>query len=359
MTSAHKWNDVRIFIKECSALAAYGFDVSIVATDCPDQIVNEVRIVGVNSVPGGRFTRMRKTSSKVVQKAIELNADIYHFHDPELLQFAKKLKALGKKVIYDSHEDVPRQILGKYWINKYLRKIISKIFERYENKVVRSIDSVVAATPHIRERFAKINPNCVDVCNYPILEENYYATEWKNKTNAVCYIGGVTKIRGALQIVEAIEQCNAQLIIAGEITPKELEEQLKALKGWSNVDYLGFVDRKKVYEVMDMSIAGLVTLHPTINYLDSLPIKMFEYMSAGIPVIASNFPLWKEIIEGSNSGICVDPMDSNSIANAINLLLNDRQLAERMGSNGRKIVTEKYNWRHEASKLIALYKSLI
>jgi glycosyltransferase involved in cell wall biosynthesis len=121
---------------------------------------------------------------------------------------------------------------------------------------------------------------------------------------------------------------------------------------------LGVLDRRGVAEVLGRSVAGLVTLHPLVNYLDALPIKMFEYMSAGIPVIASDFVLWREIVQDGGCGLCVDPLKPNEIANAIDYLVTHPDEARRLGQNGRRAVVERYNWTVEEGKLLAFYGRL-
>ena len=124
------------------------------------------------------------------------------------------------------------------------------------------------------------------------------------------------------------------------------------------MDYRGWLDRQGVKTVLNESFAGLVTLHPIVNYLDALPVKMFEYMAAGLPVIASNFALWKQIIEGNQCGLCVDPLNPKAIAEAIDYLVTHPEEAEKMGLNGQRAVQELYNWGNEERKLIQLYESL-
>jgi len=106
-------------------------------------------------------------------------------------------------------------------------------------------------------------------------------------------------------------------------------------------------------------MAGLVTLHPIVNYIDALPVKMFEYMVAGIPVIASNFSLWREIIEGNKCGLCVDPLNPSEIAKAIDYIMTHPAEAQQMGKNGLRAVQEQYNWDIEEKKLLALYEQLL
>lgn len=359
-TSAHRPDDVRIFHKECTTLAAAGFEVYLVATNCEEEIKNGVHIINASVPVSGRFTRMWKTSKLVYKKALSLDADVYHFHDPELLRFALRLKRKGKKVIYDAHEDVPRQILGKHWIPKGIRKIISTVFELYENFIVKKLSYVIVSTPTIKQRFIKINSKTEAICNYPILKENTDLPLWETRKSEICYVGGITAIRGVKELVESISLVqNASLNIAGLYSPESLKSDLMLLEGWSKVNDYGYIGRNEIVGILNKSKVGMVTLYPQLNYLDSLPIKMFEYMLAGLPVIASNFPLWKEIIEDCNCGLTVDPKNPSEIATAIDFILSNNYKAEQMGKNGRKAVLEKYNWDAEAKKLIGVYQVLL
>ena len=146
--------------------------------------------------------------------------------------------------------------------------------------------------------------------------------------------------------------------LGGEFSEPDVEVHVRSQTGWQWVDELGWLDRVGVKTVLDRSVAGLVTLHPVINYIDALPVKMFEYMAAGVPVIASHFPLWREIIEGNDCGLCIDPLDPAAIAKAIDYLVTHPQEAERMGRNGQRAVAEKYNWTLEEAKLLEFYQGM-
>ena len=359
LTSVHKPTDIRIFEKECRSLAKAGFDTSLIAVNAKTEVMEGVNIIGVPCNYKSRLKRILKASKAVYQKALELDADIYHFHDPELLPFGKKLKNKGKIVIYDAHEDLPRQILAKFWIPILARKSLSLMSEWYENKIVAKLDTILTSTEFIQNRFLAINPNCHTICNFPFINELANNEPWENKNNEICYIGKITRIRGINELLDSLNYTEGiKLNLAGGYSSEKFKNELMENSNWRKVNELGVVNRIGIQEILKQSKIGIVTLHPTINYLDSLPIKLFEYMSAGIPVIASHFPLWKEIVEGNNCGVCVDPQKPDEIAKAINHLLSNNEKAKQMGLNGRKAVEEKYNWENEEQVLISIYKKL-
>lgn len=358
LTTVHPWNDVRIFEKECVSLAAAGFEVYLVAMNAPEGVYQGVRVVSVNAEKSKRFSRMWKSVELVYQKAISLNADIYHFHDPELLRISGKLIKAGKKVIYDSHEDLPRQILDKTWIKPWLRKSISRGIEWYENNKVARLSAVVAATPHIQERFLHVNKNVVNVNNFPVLEVIPYQPDWNLRQNTLCYVGGITITRGIRELVESLPIHGFSLELAGNFIPASLRDSLISLPGWRYVKEAGFLNRTEIGKLLRTTRIGIVTLHPTKAYIDSLPIKLFEYMAAGLPVITSDFPLWRGIVDKYRCGLCVDPLNPVAIADAVKFLMEHPDEARLMGERGRAASLEYYNWTQEARKLIALYKSL-
>jgi len=362
LTSAHPRYDTRIFIKMCSSLAKKeNYKVNIVVADgLGDETKNSVSIVDVGAKTGGRISRMTKTVKKVFEKAKELNSDIYHLHDPELIPIGLKLKKLGKKVIFDAHEDLPKQILGKHYLGNFTKKVLSKSIEIYEKISLKKFDYIITATPYIRDKFLKINKNSCDINNFPILDELLSDVKYSYRKNQVCYIGVLAEVRGIKEIVKSMEYCvDTNLVIAGSFFDNNIEKEVKNYKGWKKVDFKGFVGRDEIKNILDSSKVGLVTLHPIINYLDALPVKMFEYMAAGLPVISSDIKLWKDIVEETNCGICVNPREPKEIADAIKYIIDNPKEAEQMGMNGKKAVIEKYNWGIEERKLFKLYSDMV
>lgn len=361
MTSVHQPDDTRIFLKECRTLAAAGYEVHLIAPDAADNVESGVRLWSVRRPGSGRrLARMTATTLQAYRRAASLDADLYHFHDPELMPVALLLARTGARVIYDAHEDLAAAVADKSWIRPGLRSLVARFIERAEPAAANCLSAVVTATPAIERRFARCRCPVVTVNNYPQLSEfQDVPRRVRLGEPAVCYVGAITEIRGIETVIKAIGMTNARLLLAGSFDPPSLRDRLCAMAEWSHVESLGAVGRSEVGEIFARSVAGIVTFRPAANHLRSQPTKLFEYMSAGLPVIASSFALWREIIESSQCGICVDPTSSEALADAIRWITSHPREAHEMGENGRRAVQATYNWEVEGGNLLALYGSLL
>ncbi|WP_081897699.1 glycosyltransferase [Massilia sp. BSC265] len=361
LSSAHPRFDTRIFVKQCRSLANHGHEVSLVVADgLGDDCRNGIRILDVGR-PSGRRERMLRSTWRVGRAALSLDADVYQLHDPELIPIGLRLAVGGRKVVFDAHEDVPCQLLDKPYLSPRGGRLLARAYVALEACALRRFDGVLAATPVIRDRLAAYNALTVDVNNYPRIEEFTRPAPGAQVRDSFCYVGSISAIRGIRELVEACSMLRtpARLALAGGFAEADLEAEVRRQPGWNRVDALGHLDRAGVTGVLERAFAGLVTLLPTASYREALPVKMFEYMAAGIPVIASDFPLWRDIVEGSRCGLCVDPHDPAAIAAAIDHLAAHPCEAREMGANGRRAVLERYNWENEEDKLIAFYADLL
>lgn len=356
LTSVHRHCDVRIFYKECVTLAAAGYEVFLIELNTKTEEKDGVKIISIHYPIQSRFKRMTVGVWKIYREALKLNACIYHFHDPELMWAGWLLKRKGKKVVYDVHEDLTLQIYTKPYLPEFLKGMFSFMYSLIESFFVRKFDALITAEDLNAERLKKKNSKVISLNNYPEIKEAI--TSVFEKKSALCYAGGITEMRGINEMIESLRLAKTELILAGEFSPSSLSE--KYLKQADNfISYRGYVSRDEVKKIYNQSIAGLLLLHPTKNYLRSMPIKMFEYMEAGLPIIASNFPLWKKIFEQYGCVIWVNPFDINEIAEAIVLLKENENLRNEMGLKARKAVIENFNWNAESKKLIQLYQSIL
>lgn len=364
LTSAHQRYDVRIFEKECVSLANAGYSVTLVVNDnYPNEIKNGVEIISTSYVPKNRLDRMIYSTRKVYMVALEINADIYHFHDPELLPIGNKLKKAGKIVIFDAHEDTEVQILDKKWIPIIIKKLVAKSYKAYSRKKIKSFDAIISVTPHIVDKFYNDNKKTFMITNYPIISDCIDEVQINNKFMSpyICFAGGVSEQWMHDKIINAIEEIDGiKYVIAGGGSDSYFE-LLKTLEGWKRVEYIGKVPHNEVKKIYASAIAGMA-----VNYCSQIKetgslgnTKIFEYMEAGVPIICSDYPIWKEIIKKYNCGIYVNPNDSYDIKKAITYLYNNPRKAKEMGHNGRIAATNEFNWKHEERKLIDLYKNLL
>lgn len=364
LTSVHSPFDVRIFYKECRSIARAGYDVTLIACKDCDEVRDGVQL---RAIPrhSARISRMIRTVWAVYRKSTQQDARLYQFHDPELIPVGLLLRLLGKKVVYDAHEDVASDILGKYYIPRWLRHPLAWFIASVEAIASRFFSAVVTATVPISDRFRSRNEHTVVISNYPILEEGRApnAREWPQRSCSVAYVGVLARDRCLPEMVRAMAlvsgKCRATLKLAGAFSPKGLMEDVARLEGWDRVVVLGILGQDQIAELLANVRAGLVILRPTPSFLQSAPIKMFEYMAAGIPVIASDFPGFREVVEEARCGLLVDPLDPQAIADAIQFILAHPIEAEEMGRRGRAAVEARYNWASEERKLLDLYKSLL
>lgn len=362
LTSVHSPFDGRIFHKECKTLAGAGHEAILVVPHGREEVREGVRIKPVPK-PKTRRQRMTTTLWHVYKAAVAEDASVYHFHDSELIPVSLLLRLRGKRVIYDVHEDLPRQILSKQWIPLWLRGGIARIAELTERLSATQFNGVVAATSVIARRFPQ--SKTVTVQNFPILGEVVPPDSfpYRERDPLIVYAGGITEFQGIRELIGAMAllpaSLGAKLILAGQFDPPALETEVKKMPGWDRVLFMGQQQRKDVMRLLNTTRIGVVVDHPIPNYLDGYSTKLFEYMASRIPVVVSAFPLWRELLAGIDCGVFVNPLNPNAIAEAIQWLLTHPEEAAAMGKRGQEAVLARYNWETEARKLLSVYQRVM
>ena len=359
-------SDIRVFEKECTSLVKAGFQVSLISPNAKNEIKNGVKIIGVPFHKKGLIARLFKLPRLLYTTALSVNADIYHFNDPASLFYGSLLKRRGKKVIFDSFEDHPSLILEHKFLPFFIRKMISKIYTYFEYYNCKNFDALIFCYHWSQSRLMTACNNNALIFNFPIINEDHVNNQ-KIKSEldfSLCYAGLFSDMWNIENILSALKSLDKiKFNLAGHGSDSIIEKFSKN-EGWGKVNYFGKLNHDDVNKlVYSKSSVGMALL-------DYIPLckgnvgnlsnnKFFEYLLSGLPIICTDFILWKEIIDNNNCGICVNPRSVSSIAEAIKYLVDNPEIAFQMGQNGRKAVIEKYNWTYEEKKLINLYKNIL
>jgi glycosyltransferase involved in cell wall biosynthesis len=338
-----------------------GYDVTLIAPHAEGDLTRDGVKLKAVVPPRDRRERIASTVPAVYRAAVRENADVYHFHDPELIPVGALLKLRGKKVIYDVHEDYAGTMKGKKWLSPLFQKAAGMAVSVGEGAFSSTCDSVIAATPTIASKFRPRNTRLVQ--NFPWKNELRcsHASPYETRESIAVYVGGLSDLRGLREMRQAVKLAASdvpvRLVTAGIATPGAAADLADDSEN-RLVEHLGMLNRPQVAQLLARARVGMVLLHPLQNYIDCQPVKLFEYMSVGLPVIASDFPLWRRIIESAGCGILVNPLDPAEIARALVWLLRHPAEAVEMGRNGERAVAEKYNWERESESLVSAYAQL-
>lgn len=363
MTTVHHPYDTRIYHKECKSLQKAGFDVSLIASAGTDENLEKSAIpIKPIKKRSNRWLRMTLSTFQAYRKAKQMQADYYHIHDPELLPVAWLLQKQGNTVIYDIHEDYVTSIYQKEYIAKPIRKLIAFLYRHTENLFSRRLE-LCLAEKYYKEKY----PSGICILNYPTLNEKMlnHHRGTQPAENKLLYTGNVTAERGAyiharLPVVDKditvhfVGKCDQRIAnkmydVAGEAKNNLVIEGIGR-----------FVEREQIDEsyINRNWLAGIALFPPTDHYMKKELTKFFEYMSAGIPIICSDFPVWKKFIEMYDCGIAVDPNNAEKIREAIAFLRTNPGRAAQMGDNGKRAVQKVLNWKSEEDKLIRWYQNI-
>lgn len=373
MSSVHQVFDTRIFHREAMSLVRKGFGVTlIISCSTGENFVDGVKIVPFPK-PKSRFWRIAGLW-RILKAAIGERADIYHFHDPELIPYGLLLHFLMRKpVIYDVHEHYPDAIRIKQWLPRVVRSPLAFIFDLFEVTVARYFDAIITADDSTAQRFESVNSSIIILYNYP--RQDFCENEPSGKPDLkepvrLAYVGSISPERGQwlmLDIVRTLvkeKKIDTRLQLAG---PFDSEDELRnffevvdadaTLRG--RVTWSGVLAQHALPTWLKSAHIGLVPLIGVDKFLKNIPTKIFEYMAAALPIVGSDLPPIRKFIEDAKAGFLAGQGDPNSYAEKVILLLRNPEQAARMGRKGRIAFESKYNWRTEEAKLVGLYEQLL
>ena len=365
ITTVHPSFDARIFHKECKTLAKAGYEVYLIVTHDREEIIDGVHIIPLPD-RNGRFYRFFVKDWLALFKAIKVNADIYHFHDPELILTGLILKLFGKKVIYDVHEDYPEIVKAHFHKSRVLKFIVSGFVNFLQRNLAKIFDALVFPTEELSKKFD--HQKKIVLINFPLRNKisAYFYTKRK-KVYDILYLGTISPFRMEffIRIMEEIkkkrENYNFLFLGISKKTIKWCQENVES----SLMEHIVFKERvpyREVFEIAGSAKIG-VNYHPyEERFMVAIPVKIFEYMALGLPVVTTALPEINKYLGDYNGkfGFLIKDNNPSVFANRVVELLSDSDKMVKMGKKGRSLVLEKLNWEtSEAPKLISLYKEMI
>ena len=362
ISTIHPRRDTRVFYRECLSLQNTGYKVYfIVADGLGDEFFKGLEIIDLGKNKS-RAKNFFKTYFQLKTKINELKPDLVHFHDAELMFIGTYSHRKGVPTFYDIHENVAEQILDKKHFSPLIRKPLHYIYKFIEKLLINQFHLILAEYSY-SSIYSHKGKSCTVVLNLPERNAFQKFIVDNRKDNGVFYIGGISNDRGLDTTIEALHILKSRNIdfFMHYIGPKPLA-LLKTLNLEGLNNNIKFYDRMDLiegYELSKKCKVGLAVLKPIKNYIGSYPTKIFEYMSIKLPVITSNFELYKDVVEKNKCGFCIDPFSPEDLASKIEIIIKDETLAKRMGINGFKAIEEKFNWKHEERKLHTAYDKAI
>lgn len=355
-------NTSRVFYRSCVALSNKGYRVTLIVADGLGNETKEgVQIIDLGK-ENNRFKKIISNFRAILKLIDNIKPSAVHFHSPELLFVVKVIQKKGVPVIYDIHENVPAQILDKENIPKALKKPLHYAYRIVERMFINSFHLVLAENSYL-SLYKDKGKSVTTILNFPELSFFTPYKQEKRDNNGIFYIGGVSNNRGLDTIVEGLKLLKQQKLSFHMHFVGKIDDQLKKTLNLDtvkdNITFYGPLDLDKGYEISKHCKVGLAVLKPIKNYTGSYPTKIFEYMTVKLPVITSNFKLYRAVVEQNECGLCIDPLNPVALANAIKMIFSNSELANNMGDNGSKATAEQYNSKNELTKLLTLYKTVI
>ncbi len=363
----HRPFDPRVFHKQARALAAAGYRVTLFAPHDRDEIRAGVRVRGLPR-PRSRAGRPLLWL-RLLGRALRLRAAVYHLHDPELLPLGLLLAALtGRPVVYDAHEYYRDEIATRRWLPRLLRRPAAEAVHALETLAARRLAAVVAVNEHMAAGFrARGARRVVAVHNYPSLSLFPCGPRAELPAPVAVYTGLLTRERGLETVWHAGRRLRAllpgaEVRVVGRVDWAGVDPALpRTPERWQEeaaTRLCGSVPAETVPDVLAGAAVGWIPFRHTPNNARAIPLKLLEYMAAGLPVVASDLGVLAAVIRSAGCGLLVPPDEPEAHARALAHLLSHPHEARSLGRRGRLAIETRYTWEAEATRLLALYAEL-
>ena len=364
----HKYDDIRVFKKEAVTLAADPTNEVVLYARTPDGLPLSDSGVKVRAVTYANRLARFALLPKLARAAFAERADVYHLHNPDTLPIAFVLRAAGKRVIYDTHEDFRTEILLRGWLPRSARRPAAALVAGAERLAGACLDAVIVTQEQIRARI----PQAVVIGNPPLVDrvqiERTLADDPQQITQAsepivLGFVGGLSADRGLFRMMHLVAQLNdhtpTRLLLIGYPVNDSALDHAMTMPEWEFVDYRGELAQDEAFAAIAGSRAGLILFERTASHETIDPNKIYEYMTLGLPFIASKFPDWEARIGSAQAGIFVDTDTSEGLAAVMDWLQDPARL-QTAAHNGLEYVLHTYSWQKSGAPMLrSLYRKVL
>jgi glycosyltransferase involved in cell wall biosynthesis len=362
--------DVRVE-KEARCLASKGHQVTVIGTNPTGELDNEEERDGytILRVPSTKrlFFKYFEFWKNVKKLVGQSQYDIIHLHDLNVLPLATRLKRNTKITIYDSHENFPEQmsetfgflgLWGYTWVEKYYIKRVNGI-----------VTAGITYSENLKRKY-KVESSWI--ANYPSRTDVEAAHKidipkeyTSDKKFRVVHFGVMYHNLGYDKTVEAAKilsqkykSSEIEFLIMGKGASLEPMKQL--INEYSLSDYFkvtGWMYYLDALSIMRSCDVGLILFQPGKNNYLRIPNRLYEYCSAGVPFIGSDFEGLRRATLGTEDiGILIDPTSPEEIAEAIETLFEEKDRLDKMKKKSADLYQTTFNWESEIIKIEELYK---
>ncbi len=366
LSALHGGTDSRVVYREGFSLVPH-YALTMVLTQ-PDAAVHPgIRFVGVPFY-AKLWQRLLLVHPRVFWHALRSPARLVHLHDAELIPLGLLLRALGRTVIWDVHENLHRQLGAKKTNRSALYQAAFRCFDRLAR---RQLNLIFAETSYLADYPNLRHPHAV-VLNYaplPLLEPFRRGSEWAPDAPEFFYIGQLSMARSLDVLLEALAllrdaypRLRVHLFGAfgfDVFSERELAQHPQFDVVRKHLVFHGPTDARRAFPAANHCLAGLALVKPVGDFPGSYPTKLFEYMAVGLPVVTSDFLLYRAVVETHGCGICIDPTSPQALADALRFFIENPATGRQMGENGRRAAERQYNWASQAVILNGFYRRLL
>ena len=361
----HPWDDIRVFHKEAKTLASVGHEVVLIARAPNSTTIDDIRII---AVPNFRLRFVRFAMLPwVLFVAMRYHGDVYHLHNPDTIPVAVFLKAVGKRVVYDTHEDFSQRILIRKWIPGFLRPLIARAVTWAEGFVGSIADIAIGTQSNVTDRLGKraLLIENAPWADSPAIRKALVLARSIDSDDCfrLVYAGAwINEYRGLFTMIEAVRQINstvrARLWLIGRIQDDDLRKASQTA-GWEFVDHLDYMPLEQAYAHISKSDVGLLVIQDVADHRCTSPNKLYEYQMLSVPFVASAFERWVDQLSPIESGCFVDPSNLDQIVEKLVWLSQHTEERKQMAERGHAFISQCYNWESESSKLLHAYEKIM